>query len=45
MLNNEDILKIIKAIKEVFTTKDELEGFKEELRKSFSDLQSSVDAY
>jgi len=30
---------------EIFLTKEEFESFKEELRKDFSDLQTSIDAY
>ena len=32
-------------LKEIFATKEDLEAFREEVRKSFSDLQSAVDAY
>jgi len=45
MLTDEDIKKIIEANLEVFPTKEDFEKFKEELRKSFSDLQTSVDTY
>ena len=45
MLANEDIQKIIEANREVFATKDDFEGFKEEIKKSFLDLQTSVDGY
>jgi len=45
MLTEEDIQKFIEANREVFPTKEDFEVFKEELRKSFSDLQTSVDAY
>jgi len=45
MLDNEDIQKLIKAQEEVFITKLDLENFREEYRKDFSDLQKSVDAY
>ncbi len=41
MLTNEDIQKLLTAFKTVFATK---EDFKE-LRKDFSNLQSSVDVY
>lgn len=41
MLSGEDIKKLI----EVFATKQDFESFREEMRKSFSDLQTSVDAY
>jgi len=45
MLNDEDIQKIIEANRKVFPTKEDFESFKEEIIKSFSELQSSVDAY
>ena len=45
MLTNEDIQKIIEANREVFATKENLENFREEIRNSFSDLQTSVDSY
>lgn len=45
MLNDEDIKKIIEANREVFSTKEDFESFREEMRKSFSDLQTSVDTY
>lgn len=45
MLTDEDIKKIIEANLEVFPTKEDFENFKEELRKSFADLQTSVDTY
>lgn len=45
MLTDEDIQKIIEANSEAFPTKEDFEAFKEEMRKSFSDLQTSVDAY
>lgn len=45
MLTGEDIQKIIEANREVFPAKEEFELFKEEIIKSFSDLQTSVDAY
>ena len=45
MLTNEDIQKIIEANQEVFPTKKDFELFKVEIRHSFSDLQTSVDAY
>lgn len=45
MLNNEDIQKIITANREVFATKEDFEAFREEMKKDFSDLQTSVDAY
>lgn len=45
MLTQDDIIKIIKAQKEVFPAKEEFESFKEEIRKDFSDLLTSVDTY
>ncbi len=45
MLTNEDIQKIIAAHQEVFPTKEDFEVFREEMRKDFSDLQTSVDSY
>jgi len=45
MLTDEDIKKIIEANREVFPSKEDFENFKQELKASFSDLQTSVDAY
>ncbi len=45
MLTNDDIQKIIVANREVFATKEDFESFREEMRKSFSGLQTSIDAY
>ena len=45
MLTEEDIQKIIGANREVFATKEDFEAFREEMRNSFSDLQTTVDAY
>ncbi len=45
MLTDEDIQRIITANREVFATKKDFEDFIEEMRKSFSDLQTSVDTY
>ncbi len=45
MLTDNDIQKIIEAQREVFATKEDFESFREEMRKSFSDLETSVDAY
>lgn len=45
MLTNEDIQNLIKAQEEVFATKEDLEKMKEDIRKDFSNLQTSVDAY
>jgi len=41
MLTDRDIKKLAKYFSTVFPTKDDFE----DLRKDFSDLQSSVDAY
>ncbi len=45
MLNQEDIRNIIEAQKEIFPAKEDFEEFKEEMRKDFSDLLTSVDSY
>jgi len=45
MLEPEDIQKIIEAQKEVFPTKQDFEYFKDDIKKDFSNLQVSVDAY
>ena len=45
MLTEEDIKKIIEANREVFPSKEDFESFKDELKQSFSDLQTSVDTY
>ena len=45
MLTNEDIKKIIKAHEEIFYSKTEMDGKFEELRKDFSNLQTSVIAF
>jgi len=45
MLTEEDIKKIIEANKEVFPSKEDFESFKDEMKQSFSDLQTSVDVY
>ena len=45
MLEPEDIQKIIEAQKEVFPTKQDFEYFKDNIKKDFSNLQVSVDAY
>lgn len=41
MLDDKDIQKLI----EVFATKEDLLYMKDEIRKDFSDLQTSIDAY
>lgn len=45
MLEKEDIQQIIKANQEIFATKEEFVNFQEEMRKGFSDVLTSVDAY
>ena len=45
MLNQEDIQNIIEAQKEIFPAKEDFEEFKEEIRKDFSNLLTSVDTY
>jgi len=45
MLTNEDIQKLIKAQKEVFATREDLDGLKKSLKSDFSDLQTSVDTF
>lgn len=45
MLTEEDIKKIIDANREVFPSKEDFESFKDEMKQSFSNLQTSVDAY
>jgi len=45
MLTSEDIQKIIEANGEIFPTKEDFESFKEEIKSSFSDLQTSIDSY
>jgi uncharacterized coiled-coil DUF342 family protein len=45
MLEKEDIDKIIKANKEVFTTKEDLQNFSDEIRKDFSNILTAIDAY
>jgi DNA replication initiation complex subunit (GINS family) len=45
MLTDEDIKKLIEAEQEVFLTKIDFEGFKDELKQDFSNLQTAVDNY
>lgn len=45
MLTNEDIQKLLTAFQEIFATKEDLTGMKEELRSDFSNLETSIDAY
>jgi len=37
--------KDIKNLSEVFATKQDFQGFRDEMRKSFSDLLTAVDGY
>ena len=45
MLDDKDIQNIIEANREVFPSKEDFESFKDEIKQSFFDLQTSVDAY
>jgi len=45
MLTDQDVQKIITANQKVFATKEDFENFREEMKKSFSDLLSAVDSY
>jgi len=45
MLTNDDVKKIVDANKEVFHTKEEIDDKFDDLRKDFSNLQTSVDKY
>ena len=45
MLTDQDVQKIIQALEEVFSTKEDFEKFKDEMKISFSNLQTSVDTY
>lgn len=45
MITDEDIQKIIEANQEVFATREDFITFKDEIVKSFSDLQTAVDSY
>jgi len=45
MLEDKDIIKIIKAMGKVFPTKVAMDNRFDEMEKQFSDLQTSVDAY
>ncbi|MBI2644159.1 MAG: hypothetical protein HYW95_01465 [Candidatus Wildermuthbacteria bacterium] len=45
MLEKEDIQQIIEANQTVFATKEEFAAFRDEMRKGFSDVLTSVDAY
>jgi predicted nucleic acid-binding Zn-ribbon protein len=45
MLEGKDIDRIISAHRDIFVTKQDLEGFRDEIREQYSNLQKSVDAY
>lgn len=45
MLTDKDIRNIIEANRHVFATKEELADFREEMRKNFAELLTSVDVY
>ena len=45
MLDDKDIEKLLGAMEIKFPTKVDFEYFKDEYRKDFSDLQTSVDTY
>lgn len=45
MIEDKDVEKLINAFREVFPTKLDFEKFRDEYRKDFSNLQTSVDAY
>ena len=45
MIEDKDVEKLIGAFKEVFPTKLDFDNFKDEYRKDFSNMQTSVDAY
>jgi len=45
MIEAEDIKKITEQISELVVTKADFENFRDEYRRDFSNLQTSVDAY
>jgi uncharacterized coiled-coil DUF342 family protein len=45
MLTDKNIQNIIKANRQIFATKEEFAAFREEMRQSFADLLTAVDAY
>lgn len=45
MLDDKDIQKIIEAEQRVFATKEDLEKMRDDLKKDFSKLMTSVDNY
>jgi len=45
MLEDKDIKRIIKANPELFSSKKDFEDFRDEIRKNFSDLHTSIDKY
>ena len=45
MLEDKDIQKLLEAMELKFPTRIDFKAFKDEYRKDFGDLQTSVDAY
>ena len=45
MLDHTDITRIIEAQREVFATKEDFAAFQEDMRKNFSHMVTSIDAY
>lgn len=45
MLEDRDIERIIKANQEMFSSKKDLEDFRNEMREKFSALHTSIDEY
>lgn len=45
MLDKDDIQKIVEAQREVFSTKEQFLEFQDEMRKSFSNVLTSIDLY
>lgn len=45
MLDDKDIEKLLLAMEEKFPTKLDFDNFKDEYRKDFSEMQTSVDNY
>jgi len=45
MLEDKDIQKLVYESKGVLTTKEDFINFKDELRRSVSDIMNSIDAY
>ncbi len=44
-MEDKDIVKLVDAFKEVFPTKLDFDNFRDEYRKDFSEMQTSVDTY